>query len=339
MALLSDNYHYNKLKTYNINIKTFYISNHNILERNTNNTKNDDIKNGIRCKKEYYKDDKLIHIEKDFDSRIEYSFISKNQEKKDYTCPNCGMHSKIKDFLDGCPYCRTYYNIDYSFKELGSKKHYDRCLRSNTYRIITGIVDVIVSTILCYFFIKYTSRTFNSIDVFKVFIYGAILSLILYYIFYIVDAYIILGPIKNYKDKQNKKQQEFWNTTNLDKSSFFNNFNYEIRKYYYSKEDTIDFDVIDYDEFKYYENKDNEFIDVKAYIRIVYYKNNKLFSKYLVKIFTMKKNKKEKIKLKNGTNIINCSNCGASINIEDQKCNYCGNDIGYFQDWILQNKE
>ena len=114
------------------------------MERNTDDSKNDDIQNGIRCKKEYYKNNTLIHTEKEFDSRIEYSFISKNIEEKDYTCPNCGMQSKTKDFVDGCPYCQTSYNIDYSFKELGSKKHYDRCLRSNTYRIVTGIIDFII---------------------------------------------------------------------------------------------------------------------------------------------------------------------------------------------------
>ena len=109
-------------------------------------------------------------------------------QDEDYTCPNCGMQSKLKDFIDGCPYCRTYYNIDYTDKDLGSKYHYDRVLRNNSYRIITGIVDLIISIIVCFFFIKNTSRTFNAVDVSKVFIYGFILSLILYYFFYILIA-------------------------------------------------------------------------------------------------------------------------------------------------------
>ena len=36
-------------------------------------------------------------------------------------CKNCGMSSKLKDFVDGCPYCGTYYNIDYTDKDLGGK--------------------------------------------------------------------------------------------------------------------------------------------------------------------------------------------------------------------------
>ena len=38
------------------------------------------------------------------------------------TCPNCGMESIIKDFIDGCPYCRTHYNVDYTDKHSLEKK-------------------------------------------------------------------------------------------------------------------------------------------------------------------------------------------------------------------------
>ena len=80
MALISDNYHSKKLKKYGLNIKTKYIVGNEVLERNTDNTKNDDIDNGIRCKKEYYLNNKLVHEETLFDSRIEYTFISKDME-------------------------------------------------------------------------------------------------------------------------------------------------------------------------------------------------------------------------------------------------------------------
>ena len=256
MPLISDNFHKKKLKDYRINIKTKYFVGNKVYERNTDDSINDDIISGIRCEKDYYIDKKLVHKETEFDSRIEYTFISKEMENKEYVCPNCGMQSKLKNFIDGCPYCRTYYNIDYTNKDLGSKYHYDRVLKNSSYRIITGVVDLIISLILCFFFIKTTSRTFNSVDIAKVFIYGLILSMVLYYFFYILDAYVILGPIKRYKDKQNKKQIDFWERTKIDKKSFFNNFNYEVRKYYYSKNDIIDFDVLDYIEFEDFTKKD-----------------------------------------------------------------------------------
>lgn len=336
MPLISDNFHKDKLKKFGINIKTKYIVGNKIFERNTDNSINDDIVSGIRCEKDYYIGKNLVHKEKEFDSRIEYTFISKEMENKEYKCPNCGMQSKLKDFVDGCPYCKTYYNIDYSDKDLGSKYHYDRVLKNNTYRIITGIVDLIISFILCALFIKVTSRTFNSVDVSKIFIYGIILAAILYYFFYILDAYIILTPIKKYKDKQNQKQIEFWNKTKIDKKLFFNNFNYELRKYYYSQDNIIDFDIIDYLDFNYYEENDNQYVEVLIKFRIIYYDMGTIKSKYCKETFKLKKNPNDKLDLKNGVNIIKCHNCGASIDATKGLCSYCHTEIKYLQEWIME---
>lgn len=336
MALVSDTFHNKKLKENSINIKTKYIVGNEILERNTDNSVNDEITKGIICKKEYYKNNKLVHEETTFDSRIEYTFISKEEENKEFKCPNCGMSGKVKNFIDGCPYCRTHYNIDYTDKDLGSKYHYDRVLRSNKYRIITGIVDLIICLIISFFYIKGTSRTFNSYDISKVFIYGLIASCIFYYVFYVIDGYIILGPIKRYKDRQNEKQKAFWERTNLDKKTFFNNFNYELRKYYYSKENIIDFDIIDYDEFKDYKKDNNSYVDVTVYLRVITIENGKLNSKYLTEVFTMRKNTQGTLELKKGINYIKCHNCGASIDATKGKCEFCNSEIKYLQEWILE---
>ncbi len=335
MPLISDNFQKKKLKEFGINIKTKYIVGNKIYERNSNDSHNDNITSGIRCEKDYYIDNKLVHKETEFDSRIEYTFISKIENKK-YKCPNCGMQSKLTDFVDGCPYCNTYYNIDYTDKDLGSKYHYDQVLRNNSYRIITGIIDLIISIILSFIFIHATSRTFNSIDILKVFIYGLILSMILYYFFYILDAYIILGPIKRYKDKQNQKQIDFWENTKIDKKSFFNNFNYEVRKYYYFQKNIIDFDVLDYIEFNNFTKKNNQYIKVLAEIRLVYYEMGKIKSKFIKEEFIFKKNPNEKLELKDGVNIIKCHNCGASVDATMVHCSYCHTKIKYLQEWILE---
>lgn len=335
MAFISEQFQLDRLKKYKISIKTKYIVGNNILERNTTNGNNDDIKNGIKCEKNYYINNKLVHTEKVFDTRMEYTFISKDEENKDYTCPNCGMNSKLKDFIDGCPYCKTYYNIDYTDKDLGSKYHYDLILKKNTYRVFTAIIDIIISIILSYILIKTTSRTFNNYDITKVFIYGGILSLILYYFFYIIDAYIILSPIKNYKNKQNQRQIEFWKKTKIDKKLFFNNLNYEIRKKYYSNDNIIDYDILDFTEYSDYYKDDKYYIKVNAYVRIMYYKNNKIVSKYIDDTYTLRK-LDNSLKVNNGVNLIKCHNCGASIDINKNSCEYCESEIKYLQEFIME---
>lgn len=335
MSLISDKFHKKKLEENNINIKTKYIVGNKILERNSNNSHNDDITSGIICKKEYYKNNILKLTETNFDTRMEYTFISKELENKEHKCINCGMVSTIKDFINGCPYCRTLYNIDYQDKELGSKHHYDIVLRSNTYRIITAIIDLILSIIISYIYIKNTSRTFNNIDIIKVFVYGTILSTILYYFFYIIDAYIVLGPIKAYKTAQNKKQKDFWNRTQLDKKTIFNNLNYEIQKKYYNTSNIIDYDILDYDSFNLYQKNNKTFIKIISYIRLMYIKDNKIVSNYKKEHYILKKYDKETLKLENDTNMIKCPNCGSSIDATKESCTYCRTEINYLQEWIL----
>jgi len=338
MALISEKHHKDKLKKHGINIKTKYIVGNKILERNTDDSINDDILKGVRSEKQYFLNNKLVHTEKIFDTRIEYSYIINNKIEEEHTCVNCGMTSKLKEFIDGCPYCKTHYNIDYTNKDLGSKYYYDRVLKSNTYRIITGIVDLIISLILSFFFIKYTSRTFNNVDIIKIFVYGGILSLVLYYIFYSLDAYLVLGPIKRYKDKQNQKQIDFWNKTKYDKKTFFNNLNYEIRKLYYGKENIIDYDILDYLEFNEKNNQEKKIVEVIAEVRIITLENNKIKSEIVKDSYSMLKHDKGTLELKDGANLIKCPSCGSSIDANKGKCSYCHSEINYLQEWILINK-
>lgn len=336
MSFIVDEIHKKQLNKYKINIETTYISENKLLVRNTNNSKNDDIINGIRIKKDYYLKDKLVHTETKFDSRINYTFISKDLLEKNFKCVNCGMSSDLNTFIDGCPYCGTNYNLEYNQKDLGSKYHYDLVLKSNLYRIITGIVDLVISILLAFLYIKNTSRTFNSYDISKVFIYGLILSLILYYVFYLLDAYVVLGPIRRYKEIGNKKQEEFWNSTKIDKTVFFNNLNYEIKKKYYNTENIIDYDILDYDKFTNYEKDSKLHVKVKVYLRVVYYINGKIKSKYIQDEFTLIRHSEELENINPGTNMIRCNHCGSTLNVNDDVCAYCGNKIKYYQEWILE---
>ena len=103
----------NRLKGYGINIKTKFQSDHQILERNTDKSKNDNIKQGIILEKDYYKG-VLIKKENIFDSRILYTY--EFNEEKDVKCINCGATSNVDDNSGYCPYCHTSFNLEYTNK-------------------------------------------------------------------------------------------------------------------------------------------------------------------------------------------------------------------------------
>lgn len=342
MSLVTENFQSKRLKNLNINIKTKYSVLGKILERNTDNSKNDDIKNGVILKKQYYKDGMLIHTAYNFDPRIEYTYISQDEENKKINCPNCGKDGLVKDFIDGCPYCHTHCNIDYTDKELGKKEHFDQIIHNEKYSKITLLIDIIISAIILFSYIYLNSRTFNIYDIFKIIVGTLILGFSLYYVFYMLDALIVLFPIKIYKNKMNQKQKEFWNRMNkinVDKKIFFNNFNYELKEYYYSNRfpNIIDYDIIDYLEFNEFKDKNDTLnINVTLNIRIIEY-TNKIKVSIRKEKFTFIRSNIESDKLNNGINIIKCPGCGASIDVTKENCEYCKTKINYLQEWYLKD--
>lgn len=334
MALLTENYQQSKLTKENINIKTHYKVKDQILETNTDSSKNDDIIEGIILDKEYYKDNRLLYTVKSFDPRITYSFIN-HKDNKQINCINCGMSGTIEDFVNGCPYCGTNYNIDYKDKELGNKYHYDTILNSTSYKIITLLLTIILSFLIVFFYIYMTSRTFNIFDISKIIIGTILVSAISYYLFYFIDGYIILLPIKIYKNKKNKEQKEFWINSKIDQKTFYNNLNCELKKNYYTPAtNIIDFDIIDYLSFKNIIKNNCIDIELKIYVRQIKFENNKIIEETKKETITLRKNNNI-TKINNEMNHIKCPNCNSSIDITLGECSYCKSKINYFQEWYL----
>ena len=326
----------NRLKEYGLNIKTKYQSDHQLLERNTDGSKNDNIKQGIILEKDYYKG-VLLKKENIFDSRILYTY--EFNESKEVKCGNCGATSNVDDNSGYCPYCHTNFNLEYTNKDLGSKYFYDLVTKDKSYIIKTYIFDLIVSFIITSVYIVNTSRTFYFFDMLKIAVGTILISLLLFYFFYYVDAMILLPGVRRKKERQNKRQQEFWSrleTKKLDKTTFYNNLLYELRELYYSDKykDIIDFDIIDYVEFKDIEKDNKLYVDVSIEIRIVRYDNGKIKSKLDVKSYRMVWARQEET-LNPGVNEIKCHNCNSSIKIRDKECKYCGTKINYYQQWYL----
>lgn len=333
--------HNKRLKDYELNIKTKYLVDHSIFERNTDNSKNDNINQGIILEKDYYNGNGVcIKKENVFDSRILYTY--QFNEKKEIKCSNCGAISSVDNNDDHCSYCGTSFNIEYNNKELGSKYFYDLVIKDKSYIIKTFILDLIVSFIIVGIYIINTSRTFYFFDKLKIAIGSLLLCLILFFVFYYVDAIILLPGLKRKKEAQNQRQMDFWKRLSqkkLDKVTFMNNLSYELRELYYGDKykDIIDFDIIDYEEFEDIEKFGNLYVDVSVDIRIARYDNGKIKSKREVKKYRMRWARQNDI-LSPGVNEIKCHNCNSSIDVREKTCKYCGTRVNYYQQWYLEKE-
>jgi RNA polymerase subunit RPABC4/transcription elongation factor Spt4 len=335
--MIVDKFHKEKLNKYGVVINTRYKSGSKQLEVSSDGNITNDIGNGIVLEKKYILNGKLNYKINRFDPRIHYMFINNKEMYKDTNCPNCG--AILKHDMDNCEYCGTHYNIEYDAKDLGSKNTYDNVIHSNKYVFITLIIDFIISGMIVFTYIYSHSRTFNFYDISKALIGTIIVTGLLYYIFYILDAYIVLLPIKRYKQNQNKKQLSFWNNMinmGIDRSKFYNNFNYELNKYYYlSDNNIIDYDIIDYLDFKNKEENNQVVVITTILVREVYIENNKIKSREVKKEFRLRRNIKIGEEIKPGINIRACHGCGASIDVTKDTCEYCGSKNNYLQEWYL----
>ena len=333
-----------RLKEYGINIKTRYRTEDGIRERNTDLSRNDNIEHGIRIEKRYYRNGAVIHRNRNFDSRILYSFVTEKGDSDVFVCPNCGGVCAAKDVEEGCPYCGTFLNLDYTHRDLGTKYTYDRTLKNKYYIPVTLGIDFLFSVFLSWIYISATGRTFNGYDVAKVFIYGAVLCAALFYLFYYMDALVILGPVKRYKDRINRQQADFWKRMEekgIKKEKFYNNFNFEISQYYFKEcEDIIDYDIVDYNRLEeFYENQ-KLYVRVNASIRLVRYhkESGKIKDRIVKKDYVLEYQGPSRVALNGEVSKICCRNCGSSIDITAERCPYCNTEYRSVQEWFLKTE-
>ena len=340
MSYISERKHEKKLNEKGINIRTFYSDGNKLYQKNTDNSLNENLAKGVRVEKDYYVNNKLLKKTFGFDPRIEYTFINSAQIGEDFDCPNCRMITKVSESIESCPFCGSHFNLDYKNKDMGSKYHYDRILHSKKYILVTFIIDMVASFLLSYLYFIKTSRTYNIYDIMKTVGLGLAVALILFFVFYLIDGLVVLLPIKIKKDKINNNDKKVWKDLDEKKISyntFYNNLNYELGKYYFDNTSSIiDYDIIDYYDFKLAEDASNLYLSFTMLLREVTYENNKLTVKTKERNVVVKKNNKPVTIIDDGeVHTINCHNCGASIDITSDKCNYCDTPNNYNQEWYL----
>jgi len=333
---LSDKKYAKRLKEFGLRLVTTYKAGEKIIQKDSFETLQTDIKDGIRLEKKYFKGGKTVFELFGFDPRIKYTFVKALNAKE---CPNCG--APIDTHSGECPYCGAAYNMDYESKNLGTKYHTDLVMQSKSYRYITLLIAIVVSFLISLVYFKTTGRTFNGWDITKVIFGTMLLSLVSYYLFFYLDSFFILLPIKLYKERINSKQEKFWrdNSSEFSKNVFFTNLNYELQRYYFDSQENknvVDFDFVDYTNISKEIINDKIFVNIDILVREVFYDGGKLKSRQMQKTLRLKKSPLEYSLDNVGGVVLRCRNCGTSVDAFQKQCPSCGTIQNYFQQWYLE---
>ena len=270
--------------------------------------------------KRYFKNDGCIYREDNFNPRIHYTIKTYQNEDEDIKCPNCGNRGKVKDFIDNCPYCNTNFNFGISDTN-GSIREKIYTITSPKFWILY-ILSVIISTIIM-------TQLFNK----EVFIFVLIPLIITILMFFLIGS-LVIGVIrekrnKMYKALSKKDQKNFWKSEKNEKT-FYNDLYKEIVSYLYCQKDLIDFDILDYNELEFINETE---IGISCNIRKITYQDKIKTEKrkLIIKMKYQDSNKKDE-----NYKVINCSNCGASIDISKKECIHCGKIININNEWIAE---
>ncbi|MCR5453929.1 MAG: zinc ribbon domain-containing protein [Bacteroidales bacterium] len=328
---LSEKKYAKRLKDFGLSLTTTYKSGDNIVEKNSFETLKTNIVNGIRIEKNYLRGGKSLFKLHNFDPRIKYTFVNPSTAQQ---CPNCG--ADIDASSGECPYCGTAYNMDYESKAIGAKYHTDLVMNTTTYKTVAWILAFATAFIISFVYIKTTGRTFNGWDFAKVLTGTALFGLAFYYLFYYLDSFFILLPVKIYKEKINAAQEKFWaqNAADINKDVFFTNLNYELQKYYFEGDNTrnvLDFDLVDYTTIERYGDE----VTIDVLVREVIMDAGKVKSRQKSQKIRLKRAKIEHQLVKVGGVALHCRNCGTSMDAFQKTCPSCGTPHNYLQEWYM----
>ncbi len=344
--MISENKFNKRLDDKNVIIKEYYekrIKDFKKVYIKQSNGKNEH--NIINCsllKKEYYLENKKIGEVSGYNQNIKYLYAFLDQDDV-MKCPSCGNTGNPNEFINGCPYCRTNFNIDYKERKTYHNVKLKEVLDKNTQVFIKTFILLFA---LCTSIIVFLQNGIIQDSIFITIFSYTFMFFLLILFGYILSSLILLLllPILLYNDQRRLNLYIIWDRLKrkgyeINIPKFYNDLNYHMKNYYFDSSNTVYSDLIDFDileyrnaKFKVINGKLN--IKIKLKVREIYLKNNKIVKKIVNRYVLMEKNKNY-IGHDVFNKLIKCKNCGNSISVIKDECEYCHTKINYINEWIL----
>ena len=330
MNVKSNSLHLKRLEEKGIVIEEIYKypKDNKIFIRTTDGKENDSVYKSPKIEKNFYKNKKRLFREKNFDPKTFYTIVATKGDKT-HTCSECGYSDSLKEFFNGCPYCGANFTINYS-----NNKSYGRTLKElfsfKWVQFLCIILPIIFAAVSIYLN-QDIETIISSIIAIPILMFATYLFIMTFYTPIIFYRLIVYKDVHTYTIKYN---DEIINNAKLIKDVQTTLLNdYYDENLYPKNKDLIDFDILDFEDYKYRYKNNKQYIVLKLKIRKYFSNGNKIkrvISKENIYV-TMNPHYKEKREI-----LRKCPSCGANVPPLKKSCEYCKTPLPSTILWIIE---
>lgn len=269
---------------------------------------------GVKLKRTYTRNGHIVY--EDDEWRICHYLLagSKYNQEGLILCPNCGNYATREELLNGCPYCKTQFQIpDLSLRVAGYSQ---KQIGQSTWDRFQGKINVGAA-------LAYESKQKEYDQVLK---------------FRMTKVDPLFSPTAFYNSMRNKLYSIVF-AENVVALRSFADEDFDIAPFYDKFKNVIDIDIQEI-KTKNFEKSDRYILtDVIMTIMVLRYDKAADTAQWSQEKVTMSYVKHIDNKTKNifEPSKIQCKCCGGSYSLyEGKACSYCGNEIDYpLYDWLL----
>ena len=335
--MVYESMHKKRLQQLGVRIVTAYYDGGVTRRRSSDGTLCDDVTNGVILDKTYEYAGKTVLRETEFNPGILYSFVYPETADGMLICPNCGGAGDRDAFSEGCPYCGAAGNLEYAARKAGARDHAAYMVHRKAHSFLWLLLFIGIG--VCMPLAVLFSRTAYWMDWLKGAGVGLLLGLLGFFIRQIILSRIDIREQERAKQLRQSNALETFRKdladAGLSLTAFHNGLSAELNRYFYESEDpslaaVVDYDILDISDQKIENTPAGRMLGAELQLRVVTANGAHLASEPGTWRVTLRHEDQEPtVRLRGGLNMLACPHCGATLNVEETTCRFCGAPIAY----------
>ena len=356
-----------RLRGLGVTVQTEYQDQGRLKIRRSDGSIRDDVVSGVILDKKSFCGQTLRRQETEFNPGILYAFVFPTLEGGLVLCPNCGGVGEADDFDDGCPFCGSGYNLAYASEDQGSRSHADyvRHGRARVLPMVLSIAACVVLALAVTLLTGRTLRPFDVVKAVAAGVFFGAAAGFVWILIKSRDRISAGDEAKKARQETELKAlKDCLSSAGSNLSEFTNAVDAAVEDWCFGDRtenaDVVDFDLLDYLRYAVHGGEtgpqpDTEVqagsrnagaeprietevlvrpdagteprIETEVLVRLVRLRGGNLRAEQKTLRVRLRKNPFAARRLRPGANFRACPGCGASLDLRDTACAYCGAEI------------